>query len=273
MTDRPATRGGASATPGPAARLLRTNSPAWRAGAIVVALLVGLETLWLGFVIVPASDVWFLGMDYAFYRDLGARFLTEGTYYWAHQLQGPYEGTLMVDVFYPPHALVLFMAAAMLPAVIWWIVPVVVLVYVCWRLQPPAWAWILMLALVAWPRAIGAYLFGNTDIWMVAAVAGGIRWGWPAALLFLKPTIVLFVLPAVRHRGFWLGTTLVALATIAVLPLTADYVTAMRNLTIRADYPLGSLPLMLVPIVAWVTSASFRTSRAKRADAPPADAQ
>lgn len=39
-----------------------------------------------------------LGIDYMFYRDVGARWLTDGSFYLAHQLAGPYDIALMVDV-------------------------------------------------------------------------------------------------------------------------------------------------------------------------------
>ena len=104
-----------------------------------------------------------------------------------------------------------------------------------------------------WPRAESAFLFGNTDIWMAAGIAAGLRWGWPALLLVVKP-----MLPAARRPrreppvvvgrrpASW------SWSSLAMLPLWSQYITAMRTLRIGLDYSLGSLPLLLVPIMAWL---------------------
>ncbi len=229
-------------------------------GALVVFALVAIEAILISVVLIPASDIWSLGMDYRFYRDIGARFLADGTYYLPHQMSGSYEGQLMVDVFYPPSALLLFVPFALLPVFLWWVVPIAVLVYVVIRLKPAPWAWLAMAILLAWPRAVGAYLFGNSDIWAVAAVAGGIQWGWPAAFLAIKPTFLPFALPLVRRRAFWIGLVGLAVISVTMLPLWLDYVTAMRGLRIDVGYSLGSLPLLAIPIVAWL--GGTRTSPA-----------
>ena len=87
---------------------------------------------------------------------------------------------------------------------------------------------------------------------MAAAVAGGIRWGWPAALLVIKPTFLPFALVGVRRREFWIALAVVAIVSIPMAALWVDYVQAMRNMTIDADYSVGSLPLVLAPVVAWL---------------------
>jgi hypothetical protein len=139
-----------------------------------------------------------------------------------------------------------------LPAFLWWVPPILILGYVIARLRPAPWAWLAIAVLLAWPRATAAYLFGNTDIWAVAVVAAGIRWGWPAAFLALKPTLLPFAIPSVRRRAFWFGLAGMAAISLAMLPLWQDYLRAMSNLRISGDYSLGSLPLLMVPIVAWL---------------------
>jgi hypothetical protein len=44
------------------------------------------------------------GYDFRFYRDVGARWLADGLLYLPHQLAGPYDFAMMVDVVYPPNA-------------------------------------------------------------------------------------------------------------------------------------------------------------------------
>lgn len=45
---------------------------------------------------------------------------------------------------------------------------------------------------------------------------------------------------------------------IATLPLWRDYLTAMTNLRVGPDYSLGSLPLLLVPVVAYLATGAPR---------------
>ena len=91
---------------------------------------------------------------------------------------------------------------------------------------------------IAWPcsrsscvaqRTQTAFLFGNTDLWMAAAVAGGIRWGWPAALLVIKPTFLVLAIVGVRRREFWIALAVSAIVSIPMAALWVDYVQAMRN--------------------------------------------
>jgi hypothetical protein len=161
----------------------------------------------------------------------------------------------MVDVLYPPWALFLFVPFAFLPAFVWWAIPITVTLYVLRWLRPAPWAVFAMLVLMLWPAAIGSYLFGNTDIWAVAGVAGGFRWGWPAILLLLKPTFAPFVLAGCRHRSWWVGGLALMVSSLLLLPLWFDYVRAMTHLGIDPRYSLGSLPLLLVPVIAWAGRA------------------
>jgi hypothetical protein len=221
-------------------------------GALVVFALVGVEAIALATIVIPGSGRWELGMDYGFYRDVGQRWLTDGSYYLPHQLASPYDFELMVDVVYPPNALFLFVPFAVLPAPLWWLIPLAVLGWVFWHLRPAAWAWLVVALLLAWPRAIGAFLFGNSDIWVAAAVAGATYWGWPAVALVLKPTMLPLAIIAVRRRSFWIAAIGLGALSLAMLPLWRDYLTAMLNARIPLDYSLGSLPLALLPLAAWV---------------------
>jgi len=221
------------------------------AAGLTVAIL-GVALLELAanlFHVLPPGDS-FLGMDFVFYRDVAARWLETGAFYLPHQLSGPYTATLMVDNLYPPPALLLFAPFLVLPALLWWIIPIMVLgVFLAWcRPGPIAWP-LLALVLVA-QRTQTAFLFGNTDLWMAAAVAGGIRWGWPGALLVIKPTFIPLALVGVRRGEFWKALAALAVVSIPMAALWLDYVQVLRNVTIDADYSVGSLPLVLAPVVA-----------------------
>lgn len=238
--------------------------------------LIAAGAVLLSVTVVSAQSVWAagdLGIDFVFYREVGARFLSDGSYYQSHQLAGPYTVSLMVDVLYPPPALFLFVPIALVPApmaiVAWWGAPLLLLTYVIVTYRPATLAVIVILLLLSWPRAIGAYLFGNTDIWAVAGLAAGLRWGWPALLVALKPTFLPFALVGIRHRSFWILGAALSIASILMLPMWLDYVAVLRHLSIGGDYALGSVPLMLVPIVARLgAQTAAATSDGRTAAAP-----
>ena len=110
-----------------------------------------------------------------------------------------------------------------------------------------------MLLLLCWPRAHAAFLFGNTDMWAMAGVAAGLLWGWPAFLLLLKPTFAPLAIIGIgsRRRTGWFALVILAAASLAMLPLWLDYVMVIRNVRIGLDYALASVPLVVIPIVAW----------------------
>lgn len=218
----------------------------------VVAAITLWVSMWVGRIVVDTGQV---GLDYSFYRDLAMRWLATGEFYAPHQLAGPYVAVLTGqggagDNLYPPAALILFVPFAYLPAIVWWAVPIAVTLYVIRDFRPSPLGVCVMLALLAWPRAIGAYWFGNTDIWAVAGVAGGLRWGWPAMLLLIKPTLAPIALVGARHRSFWLAIALLLVFLLVSYPMWLDYATAISNVSVPWSYSLGSLPLLLIPLVA-----------------------
>lgn len=216
--------------------------------AVCLAVIVGLEAIWLYLTIVQS---WGTAQDYFFYRGIGARWLADGSYYLPNQLAGPYGITALQEVLYPPNSLLVFVPLALVPWPLWWIIPIGVTLYVVRKLDPAPWTWVVMLVLLAYPRAIGAFLFGNSDMWAMAGIAAALLWGWPAVLLALKPTLAPLALLGVRRRSWWVAGVALGLASLAMLPLWFDYLTAMRNVYGSLDYSVGSLPLMAIPVVAW----------------------
>ena len=208
---------------------------------------------WLLFVLLfyvirePAS----IGYDYAFYRDVGARWLADGSYYLSHQTAGPYSFTTMVDVLYPPTALFLFVPFAVLPPIL--------LVG-----GPFDGRWVCRLGLSTCPPGGGAYapppLLAEGDkqfhVWKYGYLDGR-RSRRRVSLGLASP--VLDPEANTRHlrssraaaRPWRLGLAALVGVSLLQLPLWFDYLTAMRNLSIRADYSLVSIPLLMLPIVAW----------------------
>jgi hypothetical protein len=220
-----------------------------RALLIVVAVVFAIEVAIAVSVIGGAGDI---GVDYRFYRDAAARWLAGGGFYLPHQLEGPYVPITLVEVLYPPSALFLFVPFTVLPAVLWWLIPSAVMAYLIWSWRPSMWAVILSIVLLMPVRSFGAFLWGNTDMWIAASIAAGLRWGWPAVLIAIKPSVFPFLLVGVRRRSFWVAGAIFAVANLLLWPVWLQYLTVVRNQEIRADYALGSVTLLLIPVVAWL---------------------
>jgi hypothetical protein len=210
------------------------------------------------------------GSDYGFYRGAASRWWETGQFYLTHQLTGPYEATSGIDTLYPPFALGLFAPFVWLPAVLWWAIPLGILAWHVATSRPAWWAWPLLALLVWWPRSQSIVIWGNTSMWLAATVALGLRFGWPAALVLLKPSLAPFALLGIRSRGWWL--TLAVLVVVSV-PMAADYIAALRNNVGGWPppwYSLADVPLLLVPVVAtWARESRTRWSVALPRRSPP----
>lgn len=215
----------------------------------VVAVLVVAEFIWM------APLVWGrpgFSTDEAFYRAAAQHWLDTGQFYLPNQLEGPYHVVLSRDVLYPPIALVLFVPLTLVPPIAWWVVPIAVIVYTTAQLRPAAWTWPLLGLVLLWPRSQGAVLWGNSDLWVAALVSAGMLWGWPAALIALKPTFLPLALVGVRHRSWWIAVAFLSGLTIPLLPLWADYFRVIRDSDVPWTYSLLNTPLVLFPLVAWM---------------------
>lgn len=240
----------------------QTNKPRLHLenGQVVQRTLVGvlwvfaLYGLLLGLQRVVPSDV---GADQRFYAGLGQRFIETGALYGPEQLNGPYQLILQRDNSYPPNGLLLFIPAALTPAITWWLVPCAVLAFALYRWRPRWYSWAALALIVIWPRTVGAVLFGNTDMWMAAAVAGGLLWGWPAVLLFVKPTLAPLALLGVRRRTWWIAGSGMLVLSLLTLPVWQQYVQTLQDVRgLGLDYSLGSLPFVFAPFVAWLGRAN-----------------
>jgi len=193
-----------------------------------------------------------LGTDHGFYKAIGERWLETGEFYLPRQLAGEYVIQSDVDVLYPPTAIPFFAALRWLPFPLWWSVPIGVTAWVIIRLRPARWTWPLMAVLVIWPRSLADVLYGNTNMWVLAAVAGGIASGWPAVLVSLKPSLAPLVFVGVRHRSWWIAAALMVAASLVTLDLWRDYLVAISNSNAEWYWSLEEVPIMFVPLVAWI---------------------
>jgi hypothetical protein len=192
-----------------------------------------------------------LGVDYALYLARTRSWLAGTGFYLPYQLAGPYDVEMGASL-YPPVAILLFFPFLLLPAPLWWIVPMALVAYAVARLRPRPWTWPLMAICLAWPTTLAGLVYGNPTMWAAAFVAAGAVWRWPAALVVFKPTLLPFALIGVRSRAFWLVAGLVALASLAFLPMDLDYVSVVLNARGNLVYLLGALPMVVLPVIAWL---------------------
>jgi len=231
--------------------------PVGLAGGIVVLAIWEVALHAQGFV-QEGRLLWFGTSDFWFYREVGARWLETGTLYLPDQLAAGHQVALMQDVLYPPTALYLFVPLVFVPPPTWWLIPLLVVTASIWHWRPNRWSWPILALLVAWPRTEGALLLGNTDLWVAAGVAGGLRWGWPAAFVLLKPSFAFLALLGVRFRAWrWSLLIVVALSAPLVL-LWFDYIRVLLNTHVPIDYSLMNLPIIAIPILAWVARTQPR---------------
>ena len=191
------------------------------------------------------------------------RWLATGSPYEPYQLTGPWSLDYRAFI-HPPAALPLFAAFLWLPLPLWWAIPIGVTGWCVYRLRPAPWTWPLMAACLVWPRSTGSLLAGNSDLWAMAAVAAGAVYGWPVALLAVKPTFAPLALVGVRDRRAWVAGVIGVLAMLLLLPLWIEWVQVITNNGgLGIGYSLLNVPLVAIGALAWAGST-------RRAGAPGA---
>ena len=239
----------------------------------VLAAILGLELLWIGFVFVQqALNNASFGLDYRWHVDAARRLLDTGTPYWPWQISGPYE---IADgaILYPPTAFLLFIPFIWLPAVLWWAIPIAVLVGAMAVHRPPLWAWVVIGAILSFEKSLNVFVFGNPSMWIVAAIAAGTVLWWPFVLVVVKPTFAPIALLGIRHRSWWIAAIILGLASIPFWRVWLDWFAVVRNSNVSLVYNLPTLPLMLAPLVAWLSGVRRPLAgldpRAERQPVPP----
>jgi hypothetical protein len=234
---------------------------------IVTVGLAGLAALfvalWLGELLdvvrFPDRLAFSIGGDYALYVGAARDWLTGGTFYHARQLAGPYT-IIDGDILYPPPALLLFLPFTMLPALMWWILPLGITAAVIAYHRPGPIAWPSLAFCLWWSTSTIKILSGNPVIWIQAAVALGTIWPAFALGALMKPSLVFFASWGIRHRSWWLGLAAMAFVSVWFLPLWRDYIRVLldsRNPSGIA-YSLGEIPLVAMPLLAWAAGTSHR---------------
>ena len=201
----------------------------------------------------PEGVLPIVGIDYEIYMDATRRWLADGSFYLPLQVTGPYPILLGV-VLYPPNALILFVPFTFLPALLWWAIPITTVAFTAWSWRPSMLAWACIVACLTVPTSWWRIEAGNPLLWMVAALALGTRFGWPAVAVLLKPSLFPFAFVGVGQRSWWLALGFGVLLSLPFLDLWFDYARVLMNA--RGEpasilYSIGDIPLMLIPLIAW----------------------
>jgi len=198
----------------------------------------------------PATSV---GIDYELYVSAARRWLETGAFYQPYQLAGPYHVIGNAEVLYPPILLLLLVPFTVLPAVLWWAIPVGLTAVAIARMRPAAWS-LVVAGAICTTHAVQAPLFWGTPvIWLAPAVAWGLLLGWPAVAVMIKPTLAPFALVGLtRPRALIAGVIGFAILAVPFTTMWLDWLTAIRNSDLGLLYAYTQNLLLVVPVVAWL---------------------
>jgi hypothetical protein len=224
-----------------------------------------ISALILGFGIVVAVMTWTtvaaadrVGADFLLYLDASRGLLDGRSLYPAHQVAAPY---LLADgdILYPPPIVLLMLPFTVLPAILFWIVPITTVAAVVIRHRPAPWSWPLLALGLAYPVTSLKIVHGNPTMWIVAAIALATVTAGPAVFVFLKPTLAPFALIGASRRRWWFALGVAALVAVAFAPLWPDYLRVLANARNPNGilYSLDEVPFAIVPVVAWLASPRF----------------
>lgn len=193
----------------------------------------------------------YAGLDYQLYMNATRDWLSVGTFYRLEQMAGPY-AVVHGAVLYPPVSLWLFVPFTVLPAVLWWAVPLGVTAAVIISHRPGPLVWPLM-ALCLWEPVQIHVISGNPGLWSMMFVALATRWPVFGPFAFLKASLGPFGLWGIRNRAWWVGLAVFCALSLAVLPMWFDWLRVLLNSQGTGGflYSWQEIPMMLLPILAW----------------------
>ncbi|MGZ8514908.1 MAG: hypothetical protein ACXWXA_07675 [Candidatus Limnocylindrales bacterium] len=220
-------------------------------GLTFVFIVIGLAEFafgWMG----PGQHI--VGLDIGHYLDGTRRWLETGTPYLPNEVAGPF---LIAPETYlqPPVAVWLFAPFLVLPLVLWWAIPLGIVVWSIVDWQPAAWTWPIIAALLSLSRFMIPLIVGNTDLWVWAAIAVGLRWGWPSLLVAVKPSLFFFMFIGVRRRAWWIAAAVTAVLCLPFAGLWFDWIAVLGHAPKDFTYSLPNVPWLIVPILAWLARA------------------
>lgn len=231
------------------------KTPAWQrwyrpamVGFTLLVLMFGVGLVALFLMTGRIGEV--LGWDYGHYLDGTRRWLETGTPYLASEVAAPFEYAPLTFL-HPPIAVLLFLPFLFLPAVLWWAIPAVVVGWFLWTARPAPWVWPLLPLPLLDMRFIVAIIVGNTDLWILAGVAAGLRFGWPALLVAVKPSLAPFIFAGIRRRSWWIGAVVLGLACLPFGALWFDWLAVVQNAPGDIGYSFSSYPWLVLLLAVW----------------------
>jgi hypothetical protein len=218
----------------------------------------------------------YVGVDHAIHNVFALRWWETGSMYLPAQIAGRFDPQLLTDdmtalpSMYPPTAVLLFVPFAVLPDVMWWVVPLGTIGYVIARWRPAPWAWPLLAAVIAYPATSSIVIVGNTAMWMVAGVCAALEWGWAGPLLLLKPSLAPLALIGIGRRTWWVALVVLVLVSVPFAGQWLAYAAVVGNAQTNLGYSLGTAPVFALPLVAWMarTAPPAAGSKATRRAVP-----
>jgi hypothetical protein len=190
--------------------------------------------------------------DFDLYVNAARRWLADGSFYQPYQLQDPYN-IAYGDILYPPVVLWLMLPFVVLPAFLWWALPLMVTAWGVARLRPDFVAWPLLALCISWPPTLVKVVTGNPVLWVVAAVTVGMVITGPAVLALIKPSLLPFALWGSPNRTWWLWLSAFAALCVPFGSMWLDWVEVVANS--RGGgllYSAQEIPMLLLPLIAWL---------------------
>jgi hypothetical protein len=212
-----------------------------------------------------------IGQDLELYLGFTRNWLDGQGWYLPQQLVGSYVVEDINGNVYPPVLLYLLVPFALgAPLILWWVIPIGLIVLTLYRVRPAWWAWPVLAFAFCYPRTWTVLAIGNPSIWALAFAVAGAAWGWPAIGAALKLTLGPLALIGVNRRSWWVAA---GLALFGALPFGAtwiDYLTVVANTSSARGfgYVVGEWPIALALVAVVLsgrTKADTRTDSTSKA--------
>jgi hypothetical protein len=188
---------------------------------------------------VAAASARPVGDDFLLYRDATARWLAGGEFY-------------TPGILYPPVTLWLFVPFTVLPALLWWVIPALVIGWALARMRPGPLSWPVMAFLIGFSPFPAFVRAGNPMIWALAAMFAGCATVGPSVLVLLKPSLLPFALFRVWRRRWWFWAAGFAIACVPFGVMWLDWVANLAGAPLAYSY--REMGPFLVPLAAWAGS-------------------
>ncbi len=151
-----------------------------------------------------------------------------------------------------------------LPWFAWWAIPIGAVAWSFWVWRPAWWSWPLMAAVILFDTPGANLVTGNSNMWVCAAVAMGLMYGWPALLIFFKASLAPLALIGAWSRTWWVGAVIGLLLCLPFGTLWIDWVKVLINSPGDIFYSAGDIAWVTVPAVAWFAATRPRPTWSHR---------